>query len=285
MLDEYAAHLADDRANRPNTIRMIRQLLGAVDREVGLDGLTPSQLAAYSVERGHKKSTEHNVARVVARFEKWALAERLVDVDRFSGKRLPKQPGSVPKPLSPALVHRLAGPGSPVREPLRSWFALAAYGGLRAVEISRFKPEHVVDSPSGPLLLVPEGKGGRAAAIPAHPEVVAVARSGVTWSTAPSVLSKLAIRELRKHGVDAGGIHRLRHTFATELYGKTGGDLLAVQALMRHVDVKSTMGYVAISDDGLRNAIGMLDVDRTLRAVPASGPVALDEGRSEVVGL
>jgi integrase len=155
VLDEYAAHLADDRACRPNTIRTLIGLLGAVDRGPGLDGLTPARLAEWSRERGHKKSTEHVTARAVARFEKWAAAEGFVARDDFEGKRLPRQPGSNPKPLLPALAHRIAGRDSEVREPVRSWFALAAYAGLRAVEISRFKPSDVIDSPSGPLLLVP----------------------------------------------------------------------------------------------------------------------------------
>jgi integrase/recombinase XerC len=51
--------------------------------------------------------------------------------------------------------------------------------------------------------------------------------------------------------------HKLRHTFATHLYGKTG-NLLLVQRAMGHKDLGSTQIYTHLPDDSLEEALEQL---------------------------
>jgi integrase len=53
-------------------------------------------------------------------------------------------------------------------------------------------------------------------------------------------------------------LHSLRHTFATNVYIKTG-DIYAVQKLLGHSDIRTTLRYVKASLGTLRKAIYMLD--------------------------
>ena len=63
--------------------------------------------------------------------------------------------------------------------------------------------------------------------------------------------------------VSAAGItkhitpHKLRHTFATHLYAKTG-NLLLVKRAMGHKDIGSTQVYTHLSDDALEDALEQL---------------------------
>jgi integrase len=62
--------------------------------------------------------------------------------------------------------------------------------------------------------------------------------------------------------------HDLRHTFASHLIQNTGGDLKAVQDLMRHKDIRMTMRYAHLSPGYLRQAT--LTLDRTFGNLGAS---------------
>lgn len=52
----------------------------------------------------------------------------------------------------------------------------------------------------------------------------------------------------------AGGPHVLRHTFATDLYERTG-DLNLVKAALNHASIGSTVAYARVSDDAVRTAM------------------------------
>jgi len=62
----------------------------------------------------------------------------------------------------------------------------------------------------------------------------------------------------RKAGLREIGWHTLRHTFASHLAQK-GANLSAVQQLLGHSDIRTTMRYAHINRAVLREAIGILD--------------------------
>lgn len=77
------------------------------------------------------------------------------------------------------------------------------------------------------------------------------------------VLSQVAsIKKLhriaRKAGLRKIGWHTLRHTFASHL-AQSGADLIAIQGLLGHSDIRTTMRYSHINGATLRKAIGILD--------------------------
>lgn len=53
------------------------------------------------------------------------------------------------------------------------------------------------------------------------------------------------------------GPHALRHTFATQLYNRTG-DILLVQRALNHADIGTTKVYTHLADEDLEAAIEML---------------------------
>ncbi len=76
-------------------------------------------------------------------------------------------------------------------------------------------------------------------------------------------LSSRQIARRLDEWVSAAGItkritpHKLRHTFATHLYGKTG-NLLLVKRAMGHRDIGSTQVYTHLSDESLEEALEQL---------------------------
>jgi len=74
--------------------------------------------------------------------------------------------------------------------------------------------------------------------------------------------------------------HDLRRTFASHLIQNTGGDLKAVQDLMRHKDVRMTMRYAHLSPGYLRQAT--LTLDRTFGNLGASAATQVPLGSSQL---
>lgn len=78
--------------------------------------------------------------------------------------------------------------------------------------------------------------------------------------------TRLTVRQIErqlKHWLTAAGIqkrlgpHGLRHTFATNLYGRTR-DILMVQRALGHANVETTTRYAHMSTDTLQDAIDAL---------------------------
>lgn len=67
-------------------------------------------------------------------------------------------------------------------------------------------------------------------------------------------------RICRKAGIRTIGWHCLRHTFASHL-AQAGANLVAIQGLLGHSDIRTTMRYAHINDGALREAIGILNTN------------------------
>ena len=55
-----------------------------------------------------------------------------------------------------------------------------------------------------------------------------------------------------------GDVHKLRHTFASNLTNK-GANLQSIQKLMGHYDIKSTQLYTHLSIDQLKSTLDLLN--------------------------
>jgi hypothetical protein len=62
----------------------------------------------------------------------------------------------------------------------------------------------------------------------------------------------------RKAGLVNIHTHSLRHKYATDLLER-GVNIRIVQELLGHKDISTTQGYLAVTDQGLRDAVGVLD--------------------------
>lgn len=178
--------------------------------------------------------------------------------DPFAGLRTVQRPSKTPRPLSEPQVAAVLADAD---DDQRAWLLLALHAGLRAHEIAKFRGEDI-----GEDYVYVEGKGGKRALIPTHRDLWELAQSrphkgywfpgGESGHLSTEKVSASVGRLFRRHGL-SGSVHRLRHTFGTRLVS-SGVDLRRVQTLMRHSSLATTEGYLAVSDEGLRDAIHLL---------------------------
>jgi integrase len=247
----YANNLA------PVTIRNDRsQLVGLIGALGGVDELTPGGLRRLAELRGWKQGTHAGYHKLAGRFTRWAVKTGRLDVDPFLDTKAPPRGEVEPNPCT---THERDVLIALAPEPVRSWLTLAAYAGLRCHEIAQVDPAHLVNTDDGLRLLVPRGKGRKAASVAAHPfvvELLAGKPHGRLWDATANAISWRCKYVMNQHGV-TGGAHRLRATFATELYRATG-DVMVAKEACRHRSIASTMHYVRTDADRVRRAIDEL---------------------------
>ena len=210
-------------------------------------------------------ATRDDVMRVVSRPEKLRsrklylmhlrqvyaelLEEGIVERDPTVGIKFPGVPKDRPRPLSQQQVERL------MTEPkfrVRAWTTLGAYAGLRASEVARVSPQHLLATDHGYALHV-VGKGAKEALIPANQRVVDLLQSvapfeGALWPIAPSRLSQVWSAAAAELGMPGLRFHQCRHFFGTQVL-RTTGNLLVTRDLMRHNSVATTEVYAKVIDD------------------------------------
>ena len=153
---------------------------------------------------------------------------------------------------------------------------MLAYGaGLRVSEVTSLKT-HNMDSKRMTILLVEYGKGKKDRMLPLSPVLLVMLRvyalgykpekKGYLF-TGANKQSPYSVRSLQevlqaakaKAGImKPGGIHSLRHSFATHLIEK-GTDVTMIQKLLGHGNIKTTLIYLHTSNRDLLSVISPLD--------------------------
>jgi integrase/recombinase XerD len=266
-VEEFLAHHRGRRAIGQTTVAVYRRALEAIERaDCDVDALTPTGFHQLADERGWGASTRATYWNAVKQYTAFRFRAGLADGDPFADTRAPRRPPQNPRPVGPAELAqpratsaRRAG-ARPSTRPVDEWLTLAAYAGLRTCEIARVRGEHLRHDSSGYVLDVPNGKGGTNATIPAHPEVVKVVsrkQRGLLYpGTTARDVQGAGKRLFMEAGLD-GGLHRLRHTYASWIYQQTKDPFLT-QRLCRHRSLNSTLAYAAVVDQQLHDAIGGL---------------------------
>ncbi|WP_339125447.1 tyrosine-type recombinase/integrase [Pseudonocardia sp. D17] len=196
-------------------------------------------------------------------FYAWALETGLIAVDPTA--RLPriKVPPAVAHPV-PDRDLRLAI--ELAEEPLRTWLVLAAFMGLRAMEIAQLTRDSI-DEVEGRLVLSGIGKGRKPfrITVPLHVEPSIrqyMHMRGPLWRTAsggamkPSTVSRLVTKFFARHGMPYS-LHWLRHSFGTAFYAATR-DVLLTQDVMRHASPNTTRIYVRTTGAAATKAMDRL---------------------------
>lgn len=118
------------------------------------------------------------------------------------------------------------------------------------------------------------GKGGKQRYVPLNPVVIDALRAYLVERHDPDSALFLSNRRQRLSnrtlchilhrylpGLDTGDdritLHALRRTFATVLYQRTRNPVL-VQRLLGHANLQTTMLYIGLVDDELREAVNLL---------------------------
>lgn len=272
LIAEYERHLRRlDRS--PNTISFYTRVLRQADRDLpmGLCSATTEELEDWLFtpspnRRGgpcRGKTTRSHYARILKGFGKWATDPKRPRLDFDATADLPdiKPAKARSKPTrEDALVQLLARGGE-----RRLWFLLAAYAGLRCIEISRLDRSDVTEE-----RIWLHGKGDKERFVPTHPLIweavkdlpvgpIALDHDGVTRLTEDQVSHRGNHRIRRIVGPRVTSMHKLRHRFGTQTYDATQ-DLVAVQELLGHTTIDMTRRYVEMNRDRMVAAVASLPV-------------------------
>jgi integrase/recombinase XerD len=238
-----------------------------------------SDLHGYFAHRhADTKATSGNRRLTVfKRFFRWALRERLIQVDPTLKLLAAKQALRVPKTLSETHVERLLNAPN-VQTPLgvrdRTMLELLYASGLRVSELVGLKTLHVSLN-EGVLRVM--GKGSKERLVPfgevarewleryitqARPQLLGQHQTNALFVTvrgkhAGEAMTRVMFWQLIKRYALLADIqaplspHTLRHAFATHLLNH-GADLRAVQMLLGHADISTTTIYTHIARERLK---------------------------------
>lgn len=244
-------------------------LLNAQERD--LHGYFAHRHADTKATSGNRRLT------VFKRFFRWALRERLIQVDPTLKLMAAKQALRVPKTLSENHVERLLNAPN-VQTPLgvrdRTMLELLYASGLRVSELVDLKTLHVSLN-EGVLRVM--GKGSKERLVPfgevarewleryitqARPQLLGQHQTNALFVTvrgkhAGEAMTRVMFWQLIKRYALQADIqvplspHTLRHAFATHLLNH-GADLRAVQMLLGHADISTTTIYTHIARERLK---------------------------------
>ncbi len=164
----------------------------------------------------------------------------------------------------------------------RALLMTACAAGLRSSELTRLR---VSDIDSGRMLLrVDQGKGNKDRYVPLSPRLLEQLRGYWRRKRPPQWLfpSPIAGRPLSRHGPahiyglakkkagieKSGGIHTLRHCYATGLL-EAGVELPVIQRRLGHRSIRSTLRYLHLAQDktsATPSPLDLLEFPRTSRA-------------------
>ncbi|PZU80937.1 MAG: recombinase XerC [Shinella sp.] len=281
--------LAGERRLSENTLeayeRDTRQFLTFLTRHIGgpaaisdIRELRPADLRAFLAHRRKQGSGPRSLGRHLAGLRSFLrhLEKRgLVNAAGAGAIRAPKQPKSLPKPLSGSQALTVVSSEAQMHE--EPWIAARdaavltlLYGcGLRISEALDLTP---ADFGNKTTALRITGKGNKTRLVPLLPAVAeAVAtyiklcpyhleeaeplfRGARGGKLQPAIIQREMQRLRSALGLpDSATPHALRHSFATHLLGG-GGDLRTIQELLGHASLSTTQVYTGV------DAARLLDV-------------------------
>ncbi|MDO6964896.1 tyrosine recombinase XerC [Rhizobium alvei] len=281
--------IAGERRLSPLTVeayeRDTRQFLHFLTAHAGgparlsdLSALRPAGLRAFLASRRREGVEARTLGRGMAgirSFLRYLERKGLANATGARAVRTPKQPKSLPKPLSSEQALLVTSDlGQLAEEP---WIAARnaavltlLYGsGLRISEALGLTP---ADFPPGARTLRITGKGGKTRIVPlleAAVEAVSDYRKSCPYAIAadqplflgarggplqPAIIQREMQRMRSALGLpDNATPHALRHSFATHLLS-AGGDLRAIQELLGHASLSTTQVYTGVDAKRLLDA-------------------------------
>ena len=236
-----------------------------------VSALRPADLRGYLAFRRNGGAGARTLGRGLASirsFLRFLERRGLVNAAGAAALRAPRQPKSLPKPLTATDARQVvSGDGQLAEEP---WIAARnaavltlLYGsGLRISEALSLTGGELTGSADAVLRV--RGKGGKTRLVPVLPvatKAVAEYRRLCPYHLGPEDLlfrgakggalnPAIIQREMKKmrsafNLPETATPHALRHSFATHLLGR-GGDLRAIQELLGHASLSTTQIYTGV---------------------------------------
>lgn len=248
------------RALRPGSISKRMSVLLRCELRLGhpLIGATTVELRDWLDQLHLSSKSRYAYISHLSTFWKWALAEERVNRDPTLRLARPKLRPGLPRPVPNddlALLLEQAPTAG-----LRAMIMLAAHAGLRCMELAGLDASEILEHLDPPVLVVAHGKGDKPRVIPiskqtiealhAHgiPAYGRVFREADGRQLEPWKVSHLLRTHMHACGIKASA-HQLRHTFGTEMYRKSGGDLRMTQEMLGHASPATTAVYTAWACD------------------------------------
>lgn len=239
------------------TLKLKRLYLTKLAERMPLDQVTEDDLVAMLSNPDWGPESRKSARSTYRGFFAWAFRKGLVPHDPSVYLKPIRVPNARPRPVPEPEVMDAVKYGDDEETTLM--VLLAAYGGLRAMEIASLRTDAM--TPYGIRVM---GKGSKERIIPVHPSVLAplskrIRRSSSEW-VFPSPVSKGHVGYdyvYKRVKAALGGKytpHQLRHRFATQAYKGTQ-DLRAVQELLGHSSPTTTVRYTLIENEAMAAAV------------------------------
>ncbi len=264
LIDAYLEHMRRAGATEA-TLEGRSEILHRLNRDLpdGIGQTDTEELSRWLYRDSWSQNTRATYWRALRSFYSWACNPKdpwLNGDDPTDDMTAVQTVRGVPRPVTDAQLARILTE-SP--DHIRLWSLLAAYEGLRCVEISRLDREHV----SQQQLIVVRGKGGKPRVHDTHPDVwdamkdlprgpVAIGTDGERLT--PFEVSLQAAhffrRQLKMPGVS---LHKLRYWLGVNVQ-RLYRDIRVTQAALGHVALSSTQLYTLATDEQQQEARSML---------------------------
>ena len=262
VADTFPAYTADEIASgrAASSVRLRLHYLtrfAAVLPDVPLTDVTRAHVVRFLSWGQWRPNTRRSAATAVRSWLRWAHRAGITTVPAPDTVDLPATPRGMPRPVDDAVILAAAATAAP---PVVLAILLGREAGLRRAEIACVHGRDV----SGGSLIV-HGKGGKERTVPLSDALTALlaarepgpvfpgaypCRPGCGPHLSPDAVGRRISRAF--HGEVTA--HQLRHTFATRVY-QAGHDVIALQDLLGHASVATTMVYAAAADDAKCTAV------------------------------
>lgn len=259
LIDGYIEHLR--RAGRSDqTMRDRLGILTRLNRELlyGVGQVSREELAQWLYRARWSQNTRATYYRCLKSFYGWAADPDDPWITDNPMRRMERvaNPASMPRACTDEQLAELL---ARAREPFRTWAILAAYNGLRCIEISRLNREDVTEK----QLMVVRGKGGRprvhdtdsavwAAVKDLPPGAIARVPGSGERATAHYVSAYAADHFQRVLKIPVS-LHKMRHWLGTTVQ-REYRDIRVTQAILGHASIVSTQVYTNATDQQQRAA-------------------------------
>jgi integrase/recombinase XerD len=237
------------------------------------DTLTTAQLQAYLVHLITEKKLAYSSVNQASCAFRFLYGSVLRQADVRFDIPMAKVPKRLPQILSREEVKRVIGAARTVRA--RTLLSITYAAGLRVSELCALQVADIESAPDRMSLKVRQGKGAQDRYTLLSPRLLSVLR--LYWQacrprhwlfpnrSGTAAIDVVTAQRTYAAARDAagiareGGIHVLRHCFATHLL-ESGVDLPTIQRLMGHEHISTTMRYLHLARSHLTDTTSPLEL-------------------------
>lgn len=232
--------------------------------EFGLNAATTDEIAAWLYRPEWSDGTKETYYGALVSYFRWATAgpDPYLDYDPTAGlPARPKAPKGIARPVTDEQLKRIL---TEARDPYRLWTLLAAYQGLRCIEIAGLDREHITEQ----TLIVVRGKGGKPRVGMTHPDVWAAVKDLPPGPLARRVDNGeradrryVSLRTYvyfeRRLGMHRVGLHMMRHWLGCTVQRRYRNSRVT-QQILGHESLQSTQIYTQATSEEQRDAMATL---------------------------